>query len=1137
MALQFIIGKAGAGKSYRMHKMMIDGAKKAESENFIAVVPEQYSLETQKEILEQHDRHGSFNIEVTSFNRLAYSVFEEQGYSGFQVMDDLGKTLVMRKVLLQCKDELVIYRKKAENPGFAEKMKSVLSELKQYGISREVLGQMIEDIDRPSLIHKLKDIQVIYDSFENYIQKKMITTEDVLNILCKYISESALIKSSSFYFDGFTGFTPVQYQVLELLMKYAKEVVVAVTLPEKENNFSNYKKTELFALSKETLYHLSVLAEKNGVNTKPMIVVGKDQKPYRIRNNEILCFAEENLFQNPVAKAKKMRDDSISFCETKDPYGEVVFVASKISELVSKKGYRYNDFAIITGAVENYYRYVDEIFGKYQIPVFIDHKRSIANNPFVDGILAAIEIVEQDFSFNSVFRFLRLGFSDIDREEIDLLENYVLRSGKRGYHSYSQTWTKQYYNMDEIHLEQVNDAREKIKTIIEPLRKSLRQKNANVLDYTRAVYRFAVSMEIQRKMAEYAALFENEGNLSKKKEYHQTYEEMINLFNQLVGLLGTAEITINEYKKILETGFESIKVGIIPPGMDTVMVGDIQRTRLKDTKKVLFLIGVNKGIIPKEAPSGSVITDSDRELLEKRNFILAPTARESLFQQRLYLYSLFAKPTEQIYLCYHKTSFDGRGARPSYLISEIDRLFENIKVYGKEKNLISFDSISNNGIALAYVAENIREFDQSKFNKNFLNVSSYMMNEPKTNKLMKKIAKGAFYKMKCPKLTPEIARKLYENKGMIGITQIERFAGCSYRFFLNDGLKLRERDVFRLAAFDIGNLYHGTIDEFFKDVQRKNLDWEKMDKEQGKEIVDQCVEKIVSEYENDMLDTSARSEFIKQQVKNTAACTIDTLIKHIKAGKFQPAEYELRVEHGRIDRVDILEQDDALYVKVIDYKSGSTTFSIQDTFLGLQLQLMIYLKDAMKYEQKKHPDKKILPAGGLYFKVHNPYVEKPVCESLSEDEATRYETMIKMVEDSKYEKYRMTGLVNDKLEIIRAMDSEALGEKSARSKVLPVTGKATSISETSYAMNTENLEKLIEHVSGVADEMQEQIFQGDISLNPIESACDYCKFGGICGFDRKLGGRFRELEPWDLKKVKEFFKEKSAEEDGTMEGQ
>ncbi|MCR5703809.1 MAG: exodeoxyribonuclease V subunit gamma [Eubacterium sp.] len=1129
MALQFIIGKAGAGKSYRMHQMMIEGAGRKENENFIAVVPEQYSLETQKEILEQQEKHGSFNIEVTSFYRLAYAVFEEQGYSGFQVMDDLGKTLVMRKVLLQCRDELVIYKKKADNPGFAEKMKSVLSELKQYGIARDTLEQMLEEVDNSALEHKLKDVQIIYNAFEDFIQEKMITTEDVLNILCKYLAKSELIHNSSFYFDGFTGFTPVQYQVLELLLKYAKDVVVAVTLPEREESFWNYQKTDVFALSKETLVQLSKLAERNGVTTKEMIVVGKDEAPYRIRKNEDLCFVEEHLFQTPSVAPIVMKGNSVCFSEMKDPYGEIVFVASKISELVSKKGYRYNDFAVITGAMENYYRYIDEIFEKYQIPVFIDHKRSIANNPFVDGILAVIEVVQQDFSFDAVMRFLRLGITDIDRTDIDLLENYVFRSGKRGFKSYSQQWTKLYHNMDEIHLEQVNEAREQLKNLVDPLRKALKQKNATVEEYTRAVYHFIVTMKMQRKMDDYGELFRETGNLGKEKEYRQTYEEIIGLLEQMVQLLGNETVSLKEYKKLLETGFETVKVGIIPPGMDTVMVGDIQRTRLKDTKKVLFIIGVNDGIIPKAAPAGSVITDRERELLEKKNFILAPTARESLFQQQLYLYALFAKPTEQIYLCYHKISFDRRSVRPSYLISEVKRLFKKVPTKWDENKQISFESISNSGVALSYIAENIGDFEQEKAGEEFFQLSSYMNENKKTKKYLDKIQKGAFYQIKEPKLTEEMAKRMYENRDNLGITQLERFAGCGYRFFLNDGLKLRERDVFRLAAFDIGNLYHGAIDGFFKEVQRRSIDWRAIEKDQAKELIDQCVEQVVEEYENDMLDASSRSDFIKKQVKSTAECTVDTLIKHIKSGKFQPAEYELRVAHGRIDRVDLMESDDKLYVKVIDYKSGSTTFSIQDTFVGLQLQLMIYLKDAVEYEQKKHPDKKVLPAGGLYFHIGNPYVDKPVLSEEMDTEEQRREQIKEQVAMSQYEQFRMTGLVNSHPEVIAAMDHDLTGDYSGKSKILPVSVKGETLKDSSYAMDSEILEDFIHYVSDVAQEMQDKIYGGDISLNPIEKACEYCKFGGICGFDRKLGGHYREQEKWDLKSVKRFLEEKKAE--------
>ncbi len=1129
MSLQFIIGRAGAGKSYLLHKKMIAASREKTNKNFIAVVPEQFSMETQKEILELHEKSGSFNIEVTSFTRLAYSVFEEQGFSGYKVMDDLGKTLVMRKVLEDCKKELVIYKDKTAMPGFAEKMKMVISELKQYGIGQSQLSRMTEVAgSRPSLKHKLRDIEVINKAFNDYIKEKMITTEDVLTIFCKHIPNSEFIRNTYFYFDGYTGFTPSQYAVLELLIKHAPEVTVAITLPEDEKGFQEYSKYELFGLSKETIVKLTELADKNNIEIKKTVVAGENKSPYRIRNNKALCYVEQNIFRNRAVPKYEESCDAIEIHGIAKPHGEAAFVASAISRLVTEEGYRYNDIAVITGDMEGYYRYLEEELNKYRIPAFIDHKRNISSNPFVDGIKAAIEIIEKDFSYESVFHMLRLGFIDVDICIVDLMENYVLQSGRRGYKSYSHQWEKLYKGMEKENLEQINFGREKVFETIKPLRNAMKNKNSTILDFTKAVYTFILSQNMQKKIDNYAKMFRENKMLSQAKEYEQTYFTIVSMLERIVSLMGDEVVSIKEYKQILQAGFESVKVGIIPPGLDTVMVGDIERTRLKDTKRIIFFIGVNDGIIPGGGVSGGILTDTDREYLQDNHYILAPTARENVFQQRLYLYSLLAKPTEKMILTYSKSASDGSVRRKSYLIGNLQKLFGNMHIIDEDHVDFDMKNITNKQAALNYLADNIREYRLKGEDRLFEQISSVLLKDKECRKKIELMSKGTFYSSNTPSLRKDIAAKLYGVKDNIGITRLERFASCAYSQFLNNGLKLGERKKFEIAAFDIGNLYHDTINRFFQEVQKEDLDWNSLEEGKSHLILENCVERVMEEYDNDALEGTARNLFIKNKVRETASRTVDILVEHIRTGEFVPAEYELRVAHGRIDRVDILKKEKDLYVKVIDYKSGNKKFSISDTFLGLQMQLMVYLKDAMDYEQKKHPQANVLPAGGLYFHVHDPYIEKPDFEKIIRDyrdhnpESDLRDEDIKYaaVRAAQYKAFRMSGIVNSDAEIIECMDSRAF-EKTGASDILPVQTTKSGLGARSVVLDSETYKKFIDYVSDMAEQMKEEILEGNIDINPVEGTCDYCPYGGICGFDRKLGDRFRKKPQIGLEDVTE----------------
>lgn len=1128
MALQFVIGRAGSGKSRILYQKMIEDSDRNKTKNFVAVVPEQYSMETQKEILTLHPRKGSFNIEVTSMTRLAYTVFEEQGVRECQVMDELGKTLVIRKVLEDCKNELVIYRDKASMSGFADRMKSVISELKQYGIDRRNLAQMKKVSEQqPALKHKLNDIDVIYCAFNDYIAQKMITAEDVLNIFCKYIPESDFIKNTYFYFDGFTGFTPSQYKVIELLMKYAPEVNLAITLPEDEKDFSDYNKFELFSLSKETLFKLQQLAEQSGIEIKNTITAGAGQNPYRIRNNAELCFVEKNIFRNKKTDKFSGECRSIEIHSASNPREEAEYAASEILKLIVNEGYRYNDIAVITGDMEGYYRYLGECFDKYGIPAFIDHKRNISANPFVDGIKGAIEVVEKDFSYETVFHMVRLGFIDLDKKTADITENYVLRSGRRGYKSYSRQWEKRYKGMAEEELKIVNMGRETILNAVMPLREGLKRKQNTVLDYTYAVYQFIRSQNMQKKINDYAVMFKEEGNLSRAKEYAQVYEAVISLLDKITALMGEEQISLKEYKQIIQAGFESIKVGIIPPGLDTVMVGDIERTRLKDTKKIIFFVGVNDGIIPSGGAADGIITDSDREFLEKNNYVLAPTARENVFKQRLYLYSLLAKPVEKISITFSKSASDGSIRRKSYLINTLRNMFGELKIIDIDKRNVQLGDIVNREEALDYIAENMRDYSKSGINPILEKLCAALMQNEEDRRKIQLMVDGTFYGRREDVLDKETSRMLYGLKENIGITRLEKFAACAYSQFLSSGLKLGERRKYEIAAFDIGNLYHDAIDRYFREVQRENIPWEQLDMNKSRSIIDKCVEQVMDEYENDALSGTARNLFLKNQVRETASKTADVLVKHIKSGCFVPAEYELKVAHGRIDRVDILDKDDTVYVKVIDYKSGDKTFRISDTFMGLQMQLMVYLKDAVDYEQKQNPDKKAVPAGGLYFHIHDPYVDKPDFNKMLSDyrkehpesKLTDEDIKIKIIDDIRYKKYRMSGMVQSDSEIVRFMDEKAFDKKGA-SDILPISVTKSGISSSSTVLDAETYTKFIDYVSKKAEDMQEQIIEGEISVNPVEGACTYCPYGSVCSFDRKLGDRYREVEKMSLDDIK-----------------
>lgn len=1147
MALQFIMGRAGAGKTYTLIKDMIDKSIKMPQKRFVVVVPEQYSMETQKEILNLHPRKGCFNIEVTSLTRLAYTVLEEQGATDIHVMDDLGKTLVIRKMLEECKEQLQVYQSKVSMMGFTEKVKSIISELRQYHISEEQLLEMCEKTEEfPSLQMKLKDVYLINQAFDNYIKDKAITSEELLTLLCRYIDKSEFIKNTYFYFDSFTGFTPVQYKVLEQMMRYSKMVTMAVTLPENEVGFQGYTPYELFTLSKETIVKTKESAIKNSVEILPDIVIdlekdSEQKKESRLgRMDEALAFVEGNIFRNHIQTVQDnvsghsstvkytKKTEAVKICTLSNPKAEAEYVAGEISRRVKNEKYRYYDFAVIAGDIEGYYKYIRQVFIKYGIPCFIDHKEDVLSNKYVDGILAALDVIEKNFSHQSVMRFIRQGIMDLDEQECDIFENYILKSGRRGYKSYTRVWERVYQFMEESHIDIVNKIREELVEGFSELREVFINKKSTISDKTKALYLFTNRHQMQEKIDKDILYFREKKLTASEKEYQQMSECIIDVLDRLVSLMGDEVVPNKEYIDILQAGFSQIQIGIIPPGIDTVMVGNIERTRLKDTKKILYFLGMNDGIVPNTNTGGGIITDSERDVLSTKDFELAPTTRDNIFKQRIYLYSLFAKPLEQVVLCYSQTGADGSALRKSYIIGTLQNLFENLTVEQIDRIETTPEHITNQRVALEYVSENINAFRNNHDNKLFTYLSKILYSKDDTKQFMKLITDAGFYNNDKERLLDVLSRKLYGLPGNIGITRLEGYAKCAYSQFLSYGLRLQEREKFSIQAYDIGNLYHKSIQKFFEIAHDEKIDWREITDKKNQELITSAVDKVLADSENEALEGSARNSFITSQVREIASKTTKVLVNHIRAGKFQPAEYEIPLEHGVVDRIDTYETDDKLYVKVIDYKSGKVTFDITKAYHGIQMQLLVYLNDAMNYE-KKRSKKEVVPAAGLHFNIKDPFVSmqnmnhtiKDYRETHPADERTDEEILNQLVFEKQLPEFQMSGIVNTDDSVVTAVDK--VFEEGSSSQIVKLKKKKDGEPDSnSHALEQEIYKKLIEYVSDKADRMKEQLFAGNIHLNPTEDACRYCGYNGICRFDKSLGDKYRKLEKVTYKNIGEL---------------
>lgn len=838
MSLQFIMGNSGAGKSrYAYEKILAEAASHPEK-NYLIVVPEQFTMQTQKELVSLHPAGGILNIDILSFQRLAYRIFEETGGSLYPVLEETGKSLVVKRVAQEKKKELTILGSTLKRTGAVSQMKSLISELKQYQIAPSELDAWAEETGEKKLLAaKLKDTGVIYRAFEEYLENRYVTAEDVLEVLAGKLEESALIKNSEVLVDGFTGFTPVQIGVLGKLFRLCAKVYVTIIMDEREDPYKKAIPHQLFAMSRQLVQQLMKAADEAGCPVEPEIWVRRSGHG-RFQPGSTMDQLEQRLFRygkrgfsgngiekrpesgteakmgNPAA-GYEAKQQGIYISVAPNPRAELEETVRLIRRMVREEGMRYQDFAVLTGDLSVYGTYAREIFEKCGVPYFVDEKHSVLMNPFVEFLRAAIEMVVQSFSYESVFRYLRCGLSSLDREETDAMENYVLALGIRGLKAYGETWTRGYRGIKPDEVPQRNLLREKFYAEVQPFAERMKKKDATVRERTEALYALAVQNQMQEKLEERRQQFEQQGQEAFAKEYSQIYGIVMELLDKIVEVLGEEKMTLAEYQEILEAGFAEASVGIIPPTADQVLIGDNERSRLKDIR-VLFFVGVNDGLIPRHDAGGGILSEYDREELERADAKLSPTARETMYQQKFHLYRNLTKPSERLYLSFTKAGASGEAQNPSYLINEIRKLFPEIPVRDIEKEEKPEEKLEMPRSGEALFLEELGRAAEGEIDPLFEELYRWYAAHPEAGIPAETYRKAAFLRCADGVIGRSAASALYGDTLKNSATRLEKYAACAFAHFMEFGLQIRERDQYELKAADMGTVMHEALEKFRK---------------------------------------------------------------------------------------------------------------------------------------------------------------------------------------------------------------------------------------------------------------------------------------------------------------------------------
>lgn len=1181
MSLQLIFGGSGSGKSHFLFGHIIKESMENPHKNYLVLVPEQFTMQTQKELVLRHPRGGILNIDILSFERLAHRIFQEVGANTRSLLEEIGKSFVLQKIALEKEKDLPFLGRNLKKAGYIAEMKSLISELAQYDIHPEQLDDMIQRAgDRPKLAEKLKDVKQIYLAFLDYMEDTYMTAEDVMDVLCSVVPQSGLLKDSVLAFDGFTGFTPIQMRVFGELLKTSEKVYMTITLGDREKLLSPVKEQELFAMSKSTAADICKMAAKYHVEILPEIRIRASEKS-RFGENPALAFLEAHLFRFGK-KEYEAEQDAIHILRAKNPLREVQLLSSKIHRLVREEGYRYGDIVVITGDLGTYGNYVRQVFADTDIPYFIDEKRNVLGNPYIEFLRGLMEVETDRYSISGVFRYLRSGMSDVPTEEVDILENYCLAMGIRGYKKWNDSWHRIHSGMSPDEILVIEEIRQKVMAELEPFHQAVRGQKVpgthsensaakqgqedpgshsengtaqkgkrtapSIRDLVHALYEAGMARNIQLKLKKQEEYFASIGRADLEKEYAQIYKKVMSMFDKLVDVLGEEKVSFREFRSILEAGFMETRIGIIPPTADQVLIGDMERTRIKDVKVLMFL-GVNEGLIPKAASSGGILSDTDREFLADQKhgqaIPLKPSAKETMYIQKFYLYLNLTKPSERLYLSYSASNSNGEVVGPAYLIHTIEKLYPRLRI--EEESDILLEKIETPNSAMEYLIDGLRRNAQEEPDGVWKELYSWYAAHPAYAKKLFALVEATHKTSPHDSIGKVVARALYGNTLENSATRLERFAACAFAHFLQYGLRLQERKQYEFTGMDLGNIVHTVLELFAKKVTTYQYDWHTMTEEIREKLIKESMDEVIHDYGNTILHSSARNEYMIQRVYRILSRTVWALQEQIRQGDFVPNRFEVsfRMDEGlkavnidledggkmrlkgRIDRVDTYEDDERVYVKVIDYKSGSTKFDLTCVYYGLQLQLVLYMNAAVELMNKGQ--KEAQPAGIFYYNVKDP-MEEWIEEESDED------LQLRILKELKPE-----GLVQEDKELIGHLDcnlkDRTEDDKSRESLVIPVKyNKGTALSTSSSVASLKNLERLSEHVNDTIRRIGSEILSGKVSVDPYErgqnTGCDYCPYQGICGFDEKIPGyTYRKLGNIDKKEIWKKL-EKEAEQHG-----
>ncbi|WP_306454076.1 helicase-exonuclease AddAB subunit AddB [Evansella halocellulosilytica] len=1138
MSITFYIGRSGSGKTKSFQQEIIHTLQSAPTgDPIIYLVPDQMTFQSEMNFIQSIP--GMTRAQVFSFSRLALRILQETGGISRHHIQKTGLNMLIRKIVEQQKNHFSVFKRATETNGFIDELEQMMTELKRYDVSSETLEQyeaQLQDKQEKSpqeavLLNKLHDVKLVFNELEKELANQYLCSEDYLALLAKQIPKSAYLHNANIYIDGFHSFTPLELNVIQELFKQSEHVKVAVTLDRHYETDELIHELDLFHETGNTYQQLLFVAKEAGLHINDPVIFSETK---RFRSKALKHLEKFGEVRPPVACDE---NDGIEMIAAVHKRAEVEGVAREILNLVRNKGYKFSDITLLLRNIGSYADLIETVSRDYAIPIFMDQKRSMLNHPVIELIRSALDIIDGNWRYEAVFRSFKtdllfpLNENTFEmREKVDKLENYVLSYGIQGakwyqneFWSYQRVRTTAEGDRKQNQYEQqfereINDLKNVLTAPIVQLQNRIK-KAKTTRDKCYVIYHFLEECKVPQKLEWLRDQAITNHDLDRAREHDQVWNAVIELLDEMVELTGDEETSFSLFRKMIETGVESMQFSIIPPALDQVIVADMEHSRLSDIK-VAFILGVNEGVLPAKSTEGGIVSEEERELLSNQGLTLAPGSTKQLLNESFLIYMSQSTPSDRLYFTYPLADEEGRSMQPSILLNRMRDTFPLIeeKLWFNEPVEVSYSDqpsfVQNPAVTLSYLTYQLQAWKKGYEIADFWwDVYNWFVQHPTWRKKAKYVLKSLFYENKPAPLSKETSQRIYGDEIKTSVSRIEKFQSCPFSQFASYGLSLKERETYKLEAPDVGTLFHAALKEMADHLKNEGRDFAQLTKDECKVLSKQIIDQLAPKIQREILLSSNRYSYIKQKLEEVVARASSILAEQSKSSGFSPIGLEVgfgpkedlpplsftldngvKMELvGRIDRVDKSETDHGLMLRIIDYKSSQKDINLLDVYYGLAIQMLIYL-DVVLSHSNQWLGKQASPAGVLYFHVHNPLIKsnKPLT--------------IEQIEDEIFKQFKMKGLLQANPEIIKQMDTTL---EKGHSNIVPAGLKqdgslysnSSVISDADYEVVRKYLRKQIEHVG-------KSLTEGNIDITPVknkqQTACTFCPYGSFCQFDPTL---------------------------------